>query len=408
MDQLDELSQHTESVGGLTRTYLTPQHKAAGRQLVQWMNEAGMQTRTDNAGNVIGRFEASIPDQPALLIGSHFDTVRNAGKYDGTYGLLAGIACVHELNENNERLPFAIEVLGFSEEEGVRYNATLLGSRAIAGNFDYALLDTVDADGISLSAAIRNYGLNPDRLHEAAYDPAQVLAFVELHIEQGPVLVTDNHAVGTVSAIAGATRFNVVVTGKAGHAGTVPMALRQDAAAAAAEVLLFLEELCSKKGGDLVGTVGQLNVPEGAANIIPASARFSIDIRSGSDALRKDAIRQIGQYMETVSRKRSVTFAMYKTHDANAVKCDDRLNQQLANAALQHRLSPPTLLSGAGHDAMAMAELTDIAMLFVRCGNNGISHHPDEIMTADDAQIAAQVLLTFIRQFSPLDNTISN
>lgn len=398
MSRLDTLAQFSEDPDHLTRTYLTAQHRAAGEQLIAWMQAAGMKAGFDPVGNVIGRYEGDKPGLPALLIGSHYDTVRNAGRYDGLYGIVAAIACVQTLQQNQERLPFALEVIGFADEEGVRFNATLLGSRALAGTFDPALLNKTDSAGISMAEALRTYGLDPARVEMAVRQPDQVLAYVETHIEQGPVLLSEDLPVGVVSAIAGATRFQVQVTGLAGHAGTVPMNLRRDAAAAAAEALLYIEQRCQQTD-DLIGTVGQLNVPNGATNVIAGTAEFSIDIRSGDDAVREAAVSNILQHFDTIAARRNVSFSVNKTHEAAAAVCAPWLMEQLENAIRRVDIQPRRLLSGAGHDAMALPTLTDIAMLFVRCGNGGISHHPDEIMSAADAEFAANLLLDFIRQF---------
>lgn len=400
MARLDALAQFSEDPDVLTRTYLTPQHRAAGEQLIVWMNDAGMKADFDAAGNVVGRYEGSDSDQPALLMGSHYDTVRNAGRYDGMYGIIAGIACVKALHENNERLPFAIEVIGFADEEGVRFNATLLGSRAVAGTFDPKLLDKIDAADVSMAEALRAYGLDPAHIAAAAHKPKQVLAYVETHIEQGPVLLSEDLPVGVVTAIAGATRFEINITGLAGHAGTVPMNLRRDAATAAAEALLFIEQRCGQVEG-LVGTVGQLKVPNGATNVIPGCAEFSIDIRSGDDAVREAAVNDIVQHFDAITARRKVSFEVIKTHEAVAARCAPWLMEQFEVAVGRAGIKPRRLLSGAGHDAMAFPAITDIAMLFVRCGQGGISHHPDETMTTDDAELGAAVLLDFIRHFRP-------
>lgn len=398
MSKLQALAAFSDETDRLTRTFLSPAHKAAGEQIKSWMQQAGMLTRTDAAANVIGRYEGTEPGLPALLIGSHFDTVRDAGKYDGNLGVLAGIACVEALNNSNRRLPFAIEVLGLSEEEGVRYNATLLGSRAIANTFDKTLLDNHDADGISMRDAFLHYGLNGDAIASAAYSPRDVLGYIEVHIEQGPVLLDKNLPVGIVSAIAGASRFNINVIGLAGHAGTVPMALRKDAAAAASEAVLLIERTCTESE-TVVGTVGQLQVPGGSTNVIAGKAEFSLDIRSGIDSDRQQATESILAGLDVIAARRQVSFDVNETHSAPAVTCSDKLITQLQHAVRCQQIEPLTMLSGAGHDAMAIAELTEIAMLFVRCGNGGISHHPLETITTEDASIAVKVLLDFVLGF---------
>lgn len=400
MTRLEQLAHYSEDTDALTRTYLTPQHKAAGEQLKTWMRAAGMQADFDAVGNVVGRYEGSQPDLPALLLGSHFDTVRNAGKYDGALGIITAIDCIQTLHQNNERLPFAIEVIAFGDEEGVRFDATLLGSQAIAGTFDTDLLNRADTDGVTMQEALHNYGVDPTKIANLVRNPDQVLAFVELHIEQGPVLEAENLPVGIVTAIAGASRFKVNVIGQAGHAGTVPMSLRRDAATAAAEAVLFIEDYC-RQADSLVGTVGQLQVVDGAINVIPGCVEFSLDVRAADDTQRKAAVAAILAQFDSIGERRQVRFESIKNHDAAAASCAPWLMQQLESAIIRAELPPRRLLSGAGHDAMAMAALTDIAMLFVRCGNGGISHNPAETMTAEDADIATAILLDFIRHFQP-------
>ncbi|MGH8807571.1 MAG: allantoate amidohydrolase [Noviherbaspirillum sp.] len=396
----DELARHTEAPGMITRTYLTDAHHGAAAQLAQWMTDAGMSVRRDTAGNVIGRYEGATPGAPALLTGSHFDTVRNAGKYDGNLGIILPIACIAEWNRQERRFPFAIEVIGFAEEEGVRFKATLLGSRAIAGTFDKSALDKRDDQGQTMREVINAAGFNAAALDQAAFKPQNVLGFMEVHIEQGPVLLDEKLAVGVVTAISGASRFLVTATGLAGHAGTVPMTLRRDAAMTAAEIGLTIEKRCSGTPG-LVGTVGQLDVPNGAANVVPGKAVFTIDIRAESDAVREAAVHDVLEEMEKIAARRKVSLDINHTHEARSVPCAGWLQQQIAAAIEGFKLPVRHLPSGAGHDAMAIASLTDVAMLFVRCGNGGISHHPDEIMTAEDAETAAAVFGRFVENFAP-------
>jgi hydantoinase/carbamoylase family amidase len=400
MRDADTLALYTETAPLITRTYLTAQHRAAAMQLAQWMLEAGMTVRGDAVGNVIGRYEGLTPGAPALATGSHYDSVRNGGKYDGNLGILLPIACIAAWNRSGRRFAHAIEVIGFAEEEGVRFKATLLGSRAAAGTFDTAALDNVDQDGVTMRDAIDSaaLGFSSADVAHAAYAREALLAFVEVHIEQGPVLLNENLALGVVTAISGATRFAVEVEGLAGHAGTVPMALRRDAAAAAAEMTLFVESRCRQSEG-LVGTVGQFNVPDGAVNVVPGRAVLSIDIRAGDDALRRAAAGDVQQAVQAIAARRSVSVSVRTTHEADSVPCAPWLQQQWRQALESAGLPLRDLPSGAGHDAMAMAAVTDVAMLFVRCGNGGISHHPAEIMSAEDAAQAARVFALFVEQF---------
>ncbi|RXZ38615.1 allantoate amidohydrolase [Oxalobacteraceae bacterium CAVE-383] len=400
MRDADTLAQYTETAPLITRTYLTPQHRAAAMQLAQWMLEAGMTVRGDAVGNVIGRYEGLAPGAPALATGSHYDSVRNAGKYDGNLGILLPIACVDAWNRSGRRFAHAIEVIGFAEEEGVRFKATLLGSRAAAGTFDMAALDNLDSDGVSMRDAIDGaaLGFGSVDVMRAAYAREALLAFVEVHIEQGPVLLNENLPLGIVTAISGATRFMVEMEGLAGHAGTVPMGSRRDAAAAAAEITLFVEQRCSGAPG-LVGTVGQFNVPDGAANVVPGRAAFSIDIRAGDDLLRRAAVEDVLRKINAIAARRGVPAHVHKTHEADSVPCAPWLQNQLRQALRDAGLPLRDLPSGAGHDAMAMAAVADVAMLFVRCGNGGISHHPAEIMSAEDAAHAARVFSMFVENF---------
>lgn len=383
----------------MTRTFLTPVQRQAANQLIEWMQAAGMQAGLDAIGNVVGRYAGTRPGAPAILIGSHFDTVRDGGKYDGQYGVVGPIACIEALGRSGERFARPIEVIGFADEEGVRYGATLLGSRAVAGTFDSALLERTDADGITMRRAITDYGLDPAQIARAARRPQDVAAYLEIHIEQGPVLLNENRALGIVTAIAGATRFKVTARGVAGHAGTVPMNLRRDAAAAAAEAVLFIERRAGLTPG-LVATVGQLQVPGGATNVIPGRAEFTIDVRSGVDSDRGTACADILAEIAAIAARRNVAIEIEKTHDAPAALCAEPLQAAFARALGGAGITPRYLPSGAGHDGMAMQSLTDIAMLFVRCGAGGISHHPDETMSAADAGAGLAVLLNTLRDLA--------
>jgi allantoate deiminase len=398
MARLEQLATISHDHGALSRHFLTPEHKTAGDLIKGWMEEAGMQAGFDAIGNVVGRYEGVRPGLPAVLTGSHFDTVRNAGKYDGMLGVVTPISCVKALHDVGGRLPFAIEVIGFADEEGVRFNATLLGSRAVAGTFDPTLLDKTDAEHITMSEALRRFGLDPARVREAAHKPENVLGYVEIHIEQGPVLLNEGLPVGVVTSIAGANRFVVRVEGLAGHAGTVPMDHRQDAATAAAEMLLFVEKRCQGIES-LVGTVGVLNVPNGATNVIPGVAEFTIDMRAGDDAIRKAAVADVLWEIEAIAARRKVEVVVTPQHDAHASPCARWIMEHIADQIRAEGIEPRYLASGAGHDGMAISDMTDIGMLFVRCGNGGISHHPAETMTVEDADLGARVFLNVLRNF---------
>jgi allantoate deiminase/N-carbamoyl-L-amino-acid hydrolase len=377
---------------------MTMAHRKTAVQLATWMREAGMEVSIDAVGNVTGRYLSDKPNAKTLMTGSHYDTVRNAGKYDGRAGILLAIAIVKYLNERGERLPYHLEIVGFSEEEGVRFKSTFLGSNAIAGRFDMSLLDKTDADGTTMRAALLDAGHNVEDIPKIARDPGDLLGFVEVHIEQGPVLLERNLPVGIVTSIAGSRRYLVELTGVASHAGTTPMTMRKDAAAAAAEIVLYVEKRCAQ-APSLVGTVGQLQVPNGSVNVVPGACRLSLDIRAADDATRDAAADDILREIEAICARRGIDAQIELLVSAPAVPCAPWLMQQLAAATERAGVKPFELTSGAGHDAMAIAAITDVAMLFTRCGNGGISHNPLETMTADDAEISAQILLDFLRNF---------
>ena len=398
-EQCEALAKLSEMHGGLTRVYLSDEQRRASELVLGWMREAGMSARLDAAGNCVGRYEGDRPGLPALLIGSHLDTVRDAGKYDGMLGVIAGIECVRTLHARGRRLPFTIEVIGFADEEGVRFNATLLGSRAAAGTFKLEVLDAVDKDGVSMRDAMRRFGLDPARIVEAAHRRNEVLAYAELHIEQGPVLEAEGLPVGVVTAINGATRFAVEVDGMAGHAGTVPMNLRQDALVAAAECVLAIERRCSSVP-ELVGTVGKLETLPGAVNVVPGKVRFTIDIRSPRDPERLAAVADVLAELHSIGERRNVSIKATKTHEGAVAPCAAWLREQIGAAIAAERLPVRKLPSGAGHDGMAMIDLADIGMLFVRCAK-GISHNPAEAITLADVETGTRVFLRFIENFRP-------
>jgi allantoate deiminase len=403
LKQADVLAGFTEDAPLITRTYLSKEHKAAGEYLIGLMRDAGMNADFDPLGNIVGRYEAGVPFAPVVMTGSHQDSVRNAGKYDGLFGILSPIACVKELNRQGKRLPYTLEIVGFGDEEGVRFPATLVGSKAMAGQFDPAWLDKVDADGVTMRQAISDFGGDASlwkELDRRNQQHGEVVAFVESHIEQGPVLLNEGLAVGVVTAISGATRMRLNVTGLAGHAGTVPMGARQDALAAAAEMILFVERFCTDNAG-LVGTVGKLSVKPGAINVIPQDVEITIDVRSGDDATRAVALNAFATELPAIAKRRNVTLAIETLYDAGAAPCDPVLQKQFESAIAAQGIKPRYLPSGAGHDAMVFPVVAPMAMLFVRCGNNGISHHPDETMTAEDAEIATNVLLHFFENYQP-------
>ncbi len=393
----DALALHTDQAGQATRLNLTPAYRDAATLVIEWMTQAGMDAHIDAIGNVVGRYEGTQAGLPALLLGSHIDSVRDAGRYDGVLGVLSAIACVQALHDAGERLPFAIEVFAFADEEGVRFPTSMTGSRAVAGTFNMGDLEQRDAAGVSLRAALQAFGLDPSGVAALARRRADVLGYVELHIEQGPVLESVGMPVGVVTAIAGASRFNVELEGFAGHAGTVPMRLRHDALAAAAEVVLTVERRCS--GTDnLVGTVGELQVAPGASNVIPARVRLSVDIRAPIDATHRAVAEDVQRDIEAIAARRNIRARIADQRGMAACTCAPWLMQQLQAAVAAQGIEPYLLPSGALHDATQLVHLTDVAMLFVRC-RGGVSHNPAEAITAEDADCGARVLLEFVRRF---------
>ena len=397
MEWLDELAECSEDPAELTRRYLTREHVQAAELIMRLMREAGMSARLDAVGNVVGSYPGRRPDARRLILGSHQDTVRNAGRFDGALGVLLPIACIRSLHARGERLDYPIDVIAFGDEEGVRFQATLIGSQAAAGDLDPAMLDAVDEVGVSLREAMREFGLDPDAVDDAGYDRDEVAAYVEVHIEQGPVLEAEDLPIGVVTSIAGAVRLRVEVMGRAGHAGTVPMHLRRDALAAASDAVIAVERICLETPGT-VGTVGVLRTVSGAVNVIPGVVEFTLDVRGESDDRRRIALERIGEAFAEIASRRGVVFDCVPTHETGARQCSPWLMRRLGEAVEAEGFEVRRLPSGAGHDAMAMAHLTEIGMLFVRC-KEGISHHPAESMTAEDAEAAARVLLRFLDRF---------
>jgi allantoate deiminase len=398
--RINQLAAISETPAHLARIFLTTEHRAAAELILGWMRSAGMAAHLDAIGNVCGRYEGDQPNLPCLMLGSHYDTVRDAGKWDGPLGLLTAISCVGDLAKRGRRLPFAIEVTGFADEEGVRFASTLLGSRAVAGTFNESVLGSKDSAGISMREALIEFGLDPDHIGAAARARRELLAYIELHIEQGPVLELQNLPVGVVSAIAGATRLAARLTGMAGHAGTVPMALRRDALAGAAECISTIEELCRTDEGGLVGTVGYIHVMPGATNVIPGQVSFTIDLRAPTDPHRKRAVSDIVRQIEAVAKRRKLSLQLDVTHENRTVPCAPWLKQQVAEAISGEGFRVFELPSGAGHDGMAMIDIADVGMVFVRC-RGGVSHHPDEHVELADADAGARVLLRLIENFRP-------
>src|SRR6201999_2237189 len=353
VDRIDALAAISETPGHLTRIFLTREHRVAAERILGWMREAGMHAHLDAIGNVCGRYEGEAAGAPCLMLGSHYDSVRDAGKWDGPLGLITAISCVADLNRRGKRLPFAIEISGFADEEGVRFASTLLGSRAVAGTFDESVLNGSDQADISMREALQTFGLDPDHIGAAARARRELLAYLELHIEQGPVLEAKNLPVGVVTAIAGATRLAARLTGMAGHAGTVPMALRRDALAGAAECIGLIEAFCRTDEAGLVGTVGYIHAAPGATNVIAGQASFTMDIRAPTDAHRKRAVADIVRQIEAIAKRRNIALQLDVTHENRTAPCAPWLRAQIAEAISTEGFAASELPSGAGHDGMA-------------------------------------------------------
>jgi len=379
--------------GQLTVTYLTDAHRACAARISQWMKDCGFdEVGIDAVGNVVGRYRAAQPGARVLMSGSHFDTVRNAGKYDGRLGIFVPMACVRALHRQNRRLPFDVEVIAFAEEEGQRYRATFLGSGALIGDFKPEWLDQKDADGITMRDAMLHAGLDIDGIAGLRRDPARYLGFVEVHIEQGPVLYELGLPLGVVTSINGCVRYQVQILGLASHAGTTPMDRRRDAAVAAAELALFVERRAARDG-DSVGTVGMFEVPGGSINVVPGECRFSLDLRAPSDTQRDALAEDVLAELAAICQRRGLRYALEETMRAAAAPSDPRWQQRWERAVGALGVPVHRMPSGAGHDAMKLHEVMPQAMLFVRGQNNGISHNPNESTTSDDIELAAQAML---------------
>jgi allantoate deiminase len=395
MTRLKAFADFTDEPRRLTRLFLSEAHRQAAHTFIGWCGEVGLRAKIDAAGNVVARYEGKRAGAPALMLGSHIDTVRDAGAYDGNYGALAALAVVERLSARDERLDHAVEIVAFGDEEGVRFRTTLTGSRALAGNYPRDVLDQKDAGGVLMRDALKAFGGDPERA--GALRRPDLAAFVEAHIEQGPTLEVEGLPLGVVTAINGATRLEVVVDGVAGHAGATPMNLRHDALAAAAEIMLAIEERACREP-DLVATVGRLEAWPGATNVIPGHVQFSIDLRAPSDANRATALADVEARIFTIAARRGVQASIAKSHEASAYVCDPNIVAGLTKAVEAVGVPPRLLPSGAGHDTMAMGALCPAGMLFVRC-KDGVSHNPLESITVEDCAIGLKALIQFARDF---------
>ncbi|MDR6955582.1 allantoate deiminase [Ancylobacter sp. 3268] len=395
---LEALGAISQSSDNLTRFFLTPEHRRAADLVGDFMRAAGLDVSEDALGTVRGHWLPAGSDAPRLLIGSHIDTVANAGKYDGTMGVVVAALALEAVVKAGLKRPYGIDVLAFGDEEGTRFPTTLSSSAAVAGHFLPSWLGARDADGISLDEAIRAYGKDPAAIPAAAYDPDKVIAYVEAHIEQGPVLEAEGEPLGIVSAIAGASRLSVTVTGEAGHAGTVPMRMRRDAFAGAAEMALVAEKIARADRHGMVATVGRLHVEPGSINVIPSRVVFTLDLRSGSDISRREALTEFEREAHRIADARGLGVVISAFHEVGTVPCYRDLQLRLRNAIADLGHRAPTLPSGAGHDGQAMSRLCPIGMLFVRC-RGGISHNPAEYAAREDIGLAVAALVRFIERF---------
>ena len=402
MERIDQTNLISESGKYLLRRSYTPEHRQVNDLAAGWMRDAGMKVHEDAVGNVIGRYEGRVPGAPAIVIGSHLDTVVNAGRYDGTLGVLSAIDCVRSLSSRGIRLENAVEVVSFVDEEGVRFQSAFFGSKGMAGSFDLELLDHKDADGISLADAMSSFGLDPARIGDAARTPEEIRCFMEVHIEQGPVLENEGLSLGVVTAISGAVRMKVTLTGVAGHAGTVPMNARQDALVAASECILLAEKIAGRYQ-DAVATIGEISVESGATNVIPGKVVFSVDIRAADDAVRRTVVDEFLAGINTIAAHRGVFVDTNTSMNDDGVACAPWIIKEMEDALEDTGCRAFRLPSGAGHDAVPMAGITDVGMIFVRC-KGGISHNPAEEITRCDAIAGARLLLRTVERIGGLES----
>lgn len=397
-DWHEQLARFSEAPDALTVTYLSAAHQACARQIATWMHESGFdEVHTDAVGNVVGRYHPTTSGASYLLTGSHYDTVRNGGKYDGRLGVLVPLLAVRELHAAGQRLPFGIELVAFAEEEGQRFPVTFLGSSALVGAFQPVWLDQQDANGTTLRQAMQAAGLDPAQIPALARDPTHYLGYVEVHIEQGPVLNALNLPLGVVTAINGSARFVGEVQGTASHAGTTPMGQRHDAACAVAELMLYLESRAAQDG-DSVATVGQLQVPNGSVNVVPGRCSFSLDIRAPHNAQRDALVQDVQAELAAICARRGVRHTLQETLRASAAPCAPAWQGRWAHAVAALGLPVHPLPSGAGHDAMMIHTRLPQAMLFVRGEHGGISHNPLESTTCEDMELAVRAFQHLLQQ----------
>lgn len=398
MQRCDHLAGFSSISPGIERVYLSSEHMHCNAQVAEWMLDAGMRSWQDAVGNIWGRYEGQQPDAPVVVLGSHLDTVTNAGKYDGILGVVSAIEVVAALQRDQIRLPFAIEVVGFADEEGTRFGTTLIGSKAVVGAWQPHWGELLDKNAISLARAMQNIGLDVEQVHTADRRDTNILAYLELHIEQGPMLQELNQPVGVVSAIAGARRFNLKFKGVAGHAGTVPMNMRRDPMVAAALAIEQVEHVANV--ARIVATVGRIHSYPNSVNVIPGECEVSLDIRSGQDSSRDYGVDTLFAAISEICHARGIQFTTEEIHNASAVPCASWLQRMTEDVLQENGVVPVSLVSGAGHDAMVFHGVTDIGMLFVRC-LDGISHHPAESVTQDDVHVSLNMFYHMVQRIWP-------
>ncbi|QDS35607.1 Zn-dependent hydrolase [Brevibacillus brevis] len=379
-----------QEAGGITRLSFTPEERAAKDLVTGFMKEAGLTVREDEVGNLIGRKEGKNPAAPVVLVGSHIDSVPNGGDYDGPLGVLAGVEVLQTMQEQGIETEHPIEVIAFTDEEGTRFGYGMIGSRGIAGLIKRDELEQADKNGVTIAEAMRQTGLDPDRTSLAARIPGSVKAYVELHIEQGKVLESRGLSVGIVTGVAGPLWLNFVLEGEAGHAGATPMNLRRDPLAAAAQVMLAIEEEAGRTGTS-VGTVGRLQAFPGGVNVIPGRVEFSLDLRDVNEAIRDEVEQRIYERAKAICAERNVTFKVELLQRIAPAVCSDDIQNAVAEACEAEGLEAFRLPSGAGHDCMQLVELCPVGMIFAR-SKDGISHNPAEFTTKEDCANGAQVL----------------
>ncbi|SDM94199.1 M20 family metallo-hydrolase [Vreelandella arcis] len=405
MDRLDEAASYSLPGPGVTRLFAGEEHRKLLPLVSSWMRLAGLEPELDAVGNLVGRCPRALAGEPALILGSHQDSVVEGGKYDGMLGVVMPLLALQALREQGREPSCAVEIVAFGDEEGVRFPSTLVGSRALAGTLDPKVLEGEDKEGITLREALERLGADPSRLAETARDPARVLGYIEVHIEQGPVLENEGLALGVVTALTGIERHRVKVSGKAGHAGTTPMAGRRDALVGASAMVLEADSLLRHLDG-LVGVIGQLCVRPGAVNVIPSEVEFTLEVRSPDTDKRLAGRREILAALSGIAKERGLEISTRVDYQAEGVPCAEWMIEALEQSCKDEGQATRRLFSGAGHDGLAMHDLTDIGMLFLRC-RGGLSHHPDEAIAAKDAEAGVRVIMRLLTKMGDMSRPLS-